>query len=375
MQNIPTEYHKYIFHLVIVISILLIFTMIANSAQEATANFEQVIVEKYQTHAPFKILITGGAGFIGSHLVDLFVKISTCTQIIVLDNLVHDKTAENFPKDVFSSKSRVRLVQGSVLDAQALNDLLAAEPTIKYVFHLAALVSVTESMQRSTEYSRTNSEGTLQLLKSVAKHDKIAKVIFASSATVYGNSAQVPKVEGTTLACDSVYCQTKLDGEAYCRMFAGRSKFSCAALRLFNVFGERQVEHLPHSPVLPKFIHTALQGKPIELNGGSQIRDFVYVKDVALAMAHVANLDTPASSYDVYNVGYGHGMSLLELAHNILKIADKSTSLVKISGESASSGSDISVASVQKLVNTGWQPKYSFHAALQQTIMYYKNKK
>ena len=287
-----------------------------------------------------KILVTGGAGFIGSHIVEHY---QDRAEVVVLDNF---RTGHRANLDGL----RCRLVEGSILDRGLLDEIM---PGTDYVFHLAALVSVPESMSRPLETVKMNVDGLLDVLEA-ASACGVKKLCFASSAAVYGENPAQPKVE--TMAPDprSPYAITKLDGEYYCALYAREKNLPTACLRFFNVFGPRQDPGSAYAAAVPIFLQRALAGQPLVVFGdGEQTRDFIYVKDIVGALAFAA--ETPGVD-GVFNAGYGASMSILELAREIIRVTGSSSA---IEFQPVRSG-DIrhSTADASKLLAAGWRPTF-----------------
>lgn len=297
-----------------------------------------------------KILITGGSGFIGSHLVERY---QDKAEVIVLDNL---RTGHRRNLDGL----KCRFVEGSILDRALLETLM---PGVDYVFHLAALVSVPESMSRPAEAVDLNVHGLLNVLESARAHG-VKKLCLASSAAVYGENPIQPKVETMTPDPRSPYAITKLDGEYYCDLYARSGWLSTACLRFFNVFGPRQDPGSAYAAAVPIFLERARNNQPLTIYGdGGQTRDFIYVKDIVGALAFAAE-NTDAQG--VFNVGYGQAMTILELVREILRLTGSGS---EIRHEPVRAG-DIrhSTADPAKLMAAGWKPEFDVPTALRQLL-------
>jgi len=295
-----------------------------------------------------KILITGGAGFIGSHLVEHY---QDRAEIVVLDNF-----RSGYRHNL--AGLRCRLVEGSILDRGRLEEIL---PGTDYVFHLAALVSVPESMAKPRETVELNVLGLLHVLEAACAAGA-KKLVFASSAAIYGENPAQPKVE--TMAPDprSPYAITKLDGESYCALYAREKNLPTACLRFFNVFGPRQDPGSAYAAAVPIFRQRALEGKPLIIFGdGGQTRDFIYVKDIAGALAFAA--ETPGVD-GVFNAGYGGRTRILDLAREIIRTTG-SSSTVEFQPERPG---DLrhSTADPSRLLAAGWRPAFSLARGLEQ---------
>jgi len=294
-----------------------------------------------------RILITGGAGFIGSHLAEHF---QGRADIRVLDNLRtgHRRNLAGL---------NVEFMHGSILDREILR---AAMRDVDYVYHLAAMISVAESVRQPQACVELNTIGTLNVLDAAAAAG-VRKLCFSSSAAVYGDNPVVPKREDMCPEPRSPYAATKLDGEFYCRQFTEAGRLETVALRFFNVFGPRQDPNGPYGAAVPIFFQRALAGEPLTIFGdGGQTRDFIHVKDI------VAALDFAASTSGltgVFNAGYGGQITVLELAQRILALAGSRS---PIQFEPARAG-DVrhSRASVERLHNAGFRPAGTLDAGLQ----------
>ncbi len=301
-----------------------------------------------------KIVITGGAGFIGSHLAET---LQHEAEVVVLDNL---RTGRRRNLDGI----RARLVEGSILDRDLLRETMRGA---RHVYHLAALISVPESVEKPRECVDINTIGTLNVLEAAAAAGA-QKVFLASSAAVYGDNPAVPKTEAMLPEPRSPYAVTKLDGEYYCRQFADAGRVATVALRFFNVFGPRQDPRSAYAAAVPVFINNALAGAPLTIFGdGGQTRDFIYIKDLVAAIVHVMD---SAGAGGVYNAGYGGQITILDLAREIIKLAGSSSEICHApprAGDVRHSRADVSA-----LAATGFVPKHGFAAGLAQTLDWFK---
>jgi len=260
------------------------------------------------------VLVTGGAGFIGSHVVDRLLERGD--HVWVLDDLSTGKWAN---LDRWKDEPRLRRIQADITEG-LFAPMAAAEAAgarIDTIVHLAALVSVVRSLDEPLADVRTNGRGTVQVLE-YARRRGVKKVVFASSAAVYGDVAQVPTPESAPLAPLSPYGVDKLTGEHFMRMYAEVHGVPTSVLRFFNVYGPRQDPSSPYSGVISIFTDRARRGAGLTIYGdGGQTRDFVYVGDVVEAI--VRALDE-AESTPPTNVGTGHGTSVATLAATILEV-------------------------------------------------------
>jgi len=303
-----------------------------------------------------RVLITGGAGFIGSHVAEHF---QGKAQVRVLDNL---RTGYRRNLDGLD----VEFIEGSILDREAVK---RAVEGVDYIFHLAALISVPESMSKPQECVDLNVTGLLNVLTAAAEA-KVTKLVLASSAAIYGNNPTVPKVETMFPEPLSPYAVTKLDGEYYCDLFTRTTSLETACLRFFNVFGPRQDPNSAYAAAVPIFIRKALDGQPLTVFGdGEQTRDFIYVKDIVAANVFAAT--TPGVT-GVFNVGYGASTTINHIAGEIIKAAGSSS---KIDHQPERAG-DVkhSLASVQKLTDAGFRPVSNLNEGLAATLSYFQSR-
>ena len=297
-----------------------------------------------------KILVTGGSGFIGSHVVEHY---QDRAEVIVLDDL---RTGHRRNLDGL----KCRFVEGSILDRPLVDKIMSG---VDYVIHLAALVSVPESMSMPGETVNINVHGLLNVLESARSHG-VKKLCFASSAAVYGENPVQPKVETLPPDPRSPYAITKLDGEYYCALYAREGWLSTAALRFFNVFGPRQDPNSAYAAAIPIFLHRAGNNEPITIYGdGGQTRDFIYVKDIVGALAFAA--ETPEVQ-GVFNAGYGTAMTIDGLVQEILSLTGSRSG---IRHEPVRAG-DIrhSTSDASKLRAAGWKPLYDVAGGLKELV-------
>jgi nucleoside-diphosphate-sugar epimerase len=245
------------------------------------------------------VLVTGGAGFIGSHLVDRLL--ADGHSVRVLDDLSAGRR-ENVAGDAVLSV-------GSVADAGAVNDVIDG---VEVVFHLAALGAVPRSVADPLSTDRVNTHGTLTVL-TAARDAGTRRVVFSSSSSVYGGATVVPTPETVPTRPRSPYGVSKLAGEWYCRVFADLFPLETVALRFFNVFGPRQRPDSTYAAVIPLFASALLAGeRPTVYGDGLQSRDFTYVSDVVAAVVAAAEAP-PEVSGDVFNIAPGSQHTLLDL--------------------------------------------------------------
>ncbi|MBK5287388.1 MAG: NAD-dependent epimerase/dehydratase family protein [Acidimicrobiia bacterium] len=245
-------------------------------------------------------LVTGGAGFIGSHLVDALV--ARGDRVRVLDDLSTGLRTNVNPN--------ATLIEASVADADAVREAVAG---CEVVFHLGALGSVTRSVTDPQTSNLVNVDGTLNVL-TAARDAAVRRVVFASSSSVYGGAEQVPTPESAPLRPRSPYAITKLTGDWYTRVFAELYELETVVLRYFNVFGPRQRPDATYAAVIPLFAAAMLaEEQPVVHGDGTQSRDFTYVGDVVAANLAAAHAPAALASGHAFNVAPGAGTSLLEL--------------------------------------------------------------
>ena len=300
-----------------------------------------------------RCLVTGGAGFIGSHLVDLLVQGGYPTT--VLDDLSAGSAS-------YIHES-ARLVEGDVRDAGLVDDLVAET---EYVFHLAAYTSAPGSMDEPQVCFEINTLGTLNVLQSARRH-KVRKIVFPSSSAVYGGDSPEPCAEDDPLEPLSPYAVTKLAGEHLLEVYRATYGLEYVAFRLFNVYGPRQNPEGGYAAVVPAFIQAALAGTELTVYGdGEQTRDFVYAEDVANAMRIAMEVGS-----GVYNIGCRDAVTVNDLARNITKIARSGSE----THYAPPRDGDIlySLSDVTKVVRElGWAPRWSLQQGLETTIEWYR---
>jgi len=302
-----------------------------------------------------RVLVTGGAGFIGSHIVEHF---QGRAEVRVLDNF-----RSGFERNLAGLKCE--LIRGSILDREAVRRAMQG---VDFVFHLAAMISVPESMDKPIECVEMNATGTLVVLEEAALVE-VKKLILSSSAAIYGNNPVTPKVETMLPEPKSPYAVTKLDGEYYCKMFSEEGRLQTACLRYFNVFGPRQDPKSQYAAAVPIFIERALKNEPILIHGdGEQTRDFIYVKDVAAANAFFA---TESHSTGVFNVAYGQRITINDLARMICRLTG-STSEIRHTNPRPGDVKH-SLAAVEKSRAAGFAPIGNFARGLEETIRSFKS--
>ncbi len=303
-----------------------------------------------------KILVTGGAGFIGSHLVE---RLSAHNEVTVFDDL-----STGSLRNLQGAKEEVRLHRASILQPKQLAKALEGQ---ELVFHLAAKTSVPESVAKPDEYWRTNVEGTLNVLKTAADAG-VKRVVFISSAAIYGSSETVPKVETMRPEPASPYATTKMVGEFACQEIAQLKPVETVALRLFNAYGPRQDPNAPYAGVIAKFSSAVAHGKPIEIYGdGDQTRDFLYAADAAEAMELAG--EKPVAG-QVFNLGTGAAVTVNEVARLLSEITAEPVKAVRKEirpGDVRHSRADIARA----MERLGFTPKTSLREGIERTLRWH----
>ncbi|MBM4332113.1 MAG: SDR family oxidoreductase [Deltaproteobacteria bacterium] len=282
------------------------------------------------------ILVTGGAGFIGSHLGETLLKGGYTVRI--LDNLstgkkenLEEVTGQSLPDltgpknepRVFPLGERIEFIFGDIAD---IDTCRKACRRISDVFHLAALGSVQRSVEDPITSHLANANGTLNILQA-AKEEKVKRIIYASSSSVYGNISsnpgeRIPKSENLPPHPQSPYAATKLMGEHYCRIFSDIYGLETVSLRYFNVFGPRQDPQSIYAAVIPKFIAALIQGVPPVIFGdGQQSRDFTYVANVV--QANLLAMNSPGISGRVFNIACGRQITINKLLSSLQEISGR----------------------------------------------------
>lgn len=299
-----------------------------------------------------RVLVTGGAGFIGSHLVDRLV--SEGCEVKVLDDLSSGSLA-NIRGHVRSG--RVSFVEGDVGEADVVEKCVCG---VDFVVHLAAVASVPFSVEHPVLTFEVNVDGTLNLLKACVE-SSVERFVFVSSCAVYGEPVYLPVDELHPVNPVSPYAKSKVAGERWCRVLGEKCGLETVVLRLFNVYGPRQGFN-DYSGVITRFIEQIKRGLPLTIYGdGSQTRDFVYVSDVVEAVLQA--LKCEGVKGEVFNVGFGRQVSVRDLALAILRLARADLDVVyeaPRAGDVKHSVADISKA--EKLL--GFKPSFSLRDGL-----------
>jgi nucleoside-diphosphate-sugar epimerase len=303
-------------------------------------------------------LVTGGAGFIGSHLVEKLLTMGE--RVRILDNLSFGKRANFNGLD-----AKVEWIFGDLLDQAVVEKAMEG---IRVVFHQAALRSVPFSVKNPALVNRVNVEGTLNVF-TAARDAGVRRVVYASSSSVYGRGTLLPKSEHDTPNPISPYAVSKLAGEYYGKVFAELYGLETIGLRYFNVYGPRQDPNSQYAAVIPRFIQWALQGEPLEVHGdGLQSRDFTYIDNVVQANLQAAHSKLGAGG--VFNVGGGKSHTLLELVDLLEEIIGTKLQLLHMVGRAGDVRyTRAEISESQRCL--GYRPQVSFEEGLAKTVEYF----
>jgi nucleoside-diphosphate-sugar epimerase len=301
-----------------------------------------------------KALVTGGAGFIGSHVADALL--TGGWDVVILDNMATG-SADNVPAGAM-------FIQGDAGDSELHARVITG---CQAVFHLAAVSSVQDSIERPLAVHAANVTATLALLESAAAH-RVPRFVFSSSAAVYGDTGCKPAREDMTPSPLSHYAVQKLACEHYCSVYRRLHGLETVCLRYFNVFGPRQRADSPYSGVIAKFIDATKAGRPLVIYGdGEQTRDFCHVSDVVTTNIEAAKASSEAMSAGVFNVGSGKSISVNQLAAAVGQARGVGVTVERRearTGEIRSSQADISLVSDR----LNYQPLVDLSAGLKDLL-------
>jgi len=305
-----------------------------------------------------KALVTGGAGFIGSHLVDALV--SEDCDVTVLDNLSTGNLL-----NLKHIKNRITFYEGDIRDQEIL---VKASKDCDIIFHQAAVVSVPQTVENPVDSAMVNDIGTLFVLEAARKNN-VKRVVLASSCAVYGDDPDLPKRENMNPKPQSPYAVQKLTGEFYAGLYFELYNLETVCMRYFNVYGPRQDPSSPYSGVISIFMTKAFDSNsPVIYGDGNQYRDFIFVKDVVTANLLAANGNEAKGK--IFNIGTGRYISVNELWEKISRLSGHN---IEPKYEQARSGDILeSVANIDHAQKTlGFEPEYSFEKGLEITFNYY----
>lgn len=310
-----------------------------------------------------KVLVTGGAGFIGSNLAERLVLEGH--QVTVYDDLSTGRI-ENLQG--LSSHPNFTFVKGTILDREHLANLIR-EHGIEFISHQAARPSVARSVEDPLATNEVNVTGTLYVLKAAVDHG-VKKVVAAISSSVYGDTPELPKRETMPYNPQSPYAVSKVTKELYLKVFHDVYGLNTVGLRYFNVYGRKQDPKSDYAAVIPKFITAALKGEDLSIEGdGEQTRDFTYIDDVV--DANMAGFIHDKAAGRSFNIAYGDRISILELARKVIEITNSKSKITfkpKRKGDIRHSLADISYA--EKFLK--YRPKFDLKQGLVHTISWYR---
>lgn len=314
------------------------------------------------------VCVTGGAGFIGSHLVDALHALGS--SITIIDDL-SSSSAENIAPLIELDPDRVRLVHASILEDASLRVALRGART---VFHLAAIGSIQRSIEDPERTFAVNATGTLRVLRE-AQRAGVKRVLVAGSSSAYGKSPGLPKVETMRPEPLSPYAASKLAAEQLACVWASTFDLDTATLRYFNVFGPRQPADSDYSAVIPRFIaRLSVRERPIIFGDGSQSRDFTYVANVVAATLLAGARPEPLRG-DVFNVGAGTRTSVLELARTLAELIVQGDDAPEPEHRPARAG-DVphSVADISKAAQElAYKPIVGLRQGLTETVAWFRS--
>jgi len=303
-------------------------------------------------------LVTGGAGFIGSHLVERLIALGH--RVRVLDDL-----SEGRRENLAAVWDRIEFIEGDLRDPETVRRAVCG---VEYILHQAALRSVPRSVEDPVTTTAVNVLGTVNLLRAACDAG-VRRVVFASSSSVYGETAELPLRESHEPRPISPYAVSKLAGEHYCAVFTRLYGVETVSLRYFNVFGPRQDPRSEYAAVIPRFILAALRGEPLEIHGdGLQSRDFTYVENVVEANLRAAT--QPGIAGEVFNVGCGQRYSVLDVKAHLERILGRSLPARHTpprKGDVRHTQADMSKAEAA----LGYRPRVGFAEGLRRTVEFF----
>jgi nucleoside-diphosphate-sugar epimerase len=309
------------------------------------------------------VLVTGGAGFIGSNITEALL--AKGYRVVVIDDLSTGKM-ENIL--ALCNRDNLKFIKGSILESGLLRSIIKSE-NISLISHQAAISSVSKSIADPVKTMETNVAGTTNLFH-IATEYGCKRIVFASSSSIYGDAPELPKRETMTPSPKSPYAMSKAAKEMLGSVFSGLYGVEIIGLRYFNVYGRRQDPASDYAAVIPKFIAKALENEPIPIEGdGGQTRDFIYIDDVVNANLRALIEDHISST--VINVANGEQTSILDLAMTILEITGSTSEIVfkpaRI-GDVRDSVGDIENAKKQ----LGYRRKFDIKKGLAETVSWYR---
>ncbi len=311
------------------------------------------------------VLVTGGAGFIGSNIAEALL--AQGRRVVILDDLSTGKM-ENV-LDIKANEN-MKFVKGSILESGLLRSIIKSEQ-ISLICHQAAVSSVSKSVLDPMKTMETNVTGTTNLFQMAADYG-CKRVVFASSSSVYGDTPELPKRESMQLSPKSPYAMSKAAKEMLGRVFSDLYGMDIVGLRYFNVYGKRQDPASDYAAVIPKFISMALQNAPIPVEGdGRQTRDFVYIDDVV--EANVRALTAERINGPVYNVANGERTSILDLATAIIEITGSKSEIMFKPGRPGDIRDSVG-DTVQAARYIGYRSRFDIRKGLTKTVEWYRER-
>lgn len=334
-------------------------------------------VQKTLSEHPRKWLITGAAGFIGSHLLEKLLKLDQA--VVGLDSFItgkHDNIEDVLSKVTVQQADRFSMVSGDITDLKVCRDVCQG---IDIVLHQAALGSVPRSIADPVATHKNNLDGFLNMLLAV-KDAGVKRFIYASSSSVYGDYEGLPKVEDKIGRLLSPYAVTKYGNELYADVFGRNYGIECIGLRYFNIFGSRQDPDGPYAAVIPRWFRSLLRNEAVEINGdGNTTRDFTYIENAVFANLLAATTENKEALGQVYNIAFGRQTTLNELYELIKEIITTIRPDLSINKPQYlnSRPGDIrhSLADISKATHLlGYEPIFSLEEGLKEVAIWYINR-
>ncbi len=315
-----------------------------------------------------RVLVTGGAGFIGSNLVETLL--NQGNKVTCLDNF---STGKHQNIEEFKANPLFTLIEGDIRDQETCHKACSG---VEYILHQAALGSVPRSINDPVTSTEVNIDGFVKMLIA-ARDSGVKRFVYAASSSTYGDHQALPKVEDVIGKPLSPYAITKYVNELYAKVFADLYGMETIGLRYFNVFGKRQDPEGEYAAVIPKFIRSLINGKPPVINGdGSQSRDFTYIDNVVQINQLALLTSNPSAINTVYNVAFGENTTLNELYSYLVRFLSKHNAdiewIIPTYGPNRQGDVKHSLASIDKARTLlGYDPQYSLKEGLEKAIDWY----
>ena len=311
-------------------------------------------------------LVTGGAGFIGSNIVEYLLK-NNAGFVRVLDNL---STGHKSNIEQYIGQQNFDFLEGDIRNYETC---VSAVKNIDYVFHEAALGSVPRSIADPITTNNVNIDGFLNMLVAIKENKNVKRIVYAASSSTYGDHESLPKIEDIIGKPLSPYAVTKYVNELYAHVFSKTYNIESIGLRYFNVFGQRQDPNGAYAAVIPLFVKAILNEETIYINGdGEQSRDFTYIENVVQANIKAMFVNNQDSINQVYNVAFGERTTINGMVELLEKIEGKKTN--KVYRDSRAGDVKHSLADINKAkLLIDYEPLYSFNDGLIETYNFYKN--